>query len=57
MPGAVMENQLAQASRLLSTRAINGLIFHCTPLVDMNLDAVNVSHAWIRENAAKKWGA
>ena len=56
MPGAVMENQLAQASRLLAAGAIDGLIFHCTPLVDMNLDAVNVSRAWIRENASKKWG-
>lgn len=57
MPGQAMEVQLAQTSRLLSSRAINGVIFHCTPLVDMNLDAVNVSRAWIRENASRKWGA
>lgn len=57
MPGATMENQLVQTSRLLKARAISGVIFHCTPLVDMNLDAVNVSRAWIRENSAKKWGA
>ena len=57
MPGAAMENQLAQTSRLLSSKAIHGVIFHCTPLVDMNLDAVNVSRAWIRENAGRRWGA
>lgn len=57
MPGAVMENQLAQTSRLLKARAISGVIFHCTPLVDMNLDAVNVSRAWIKENGPKRWGA
>ena len=57
MPGADMERQLAATSRLLSQRAIHGVIFHCTPLVDMNLDAVNVSRAWIKENGPKKWGA
>ena len=57
MPGKSMETQLAATSRLLSQKAIDGVIFHCTPLVDMNLDAVNVSRAWIRENASKKWGA
>ena len=57
LPGKDMETQLAATSRLLSQKAIDGVIFHCTPLVDMNLDAVNVSRAWIRENAAKKWGA
>ena len=57
MPGADMERQLAATSRLLSQRAIHGVIFHCTPLVDMNLDAVNVSRAWIKENGSRKWGA
>ena len=56
MPGAAMELQLEQTSRLLSQKAIGGVIFHCTPLVDMDIDAVKVSKAWIRENAAKKWG-
>ena len=57
MPGKDMEIQLAQTSRLLATKQIHGVIFHCTPLVDMNLDAVNVSRAWIKEHAAKRWGA
>ena len=56
MPGRDMEVQLAATSRLLSQKAIDGVIFHCTPLVDMNLDAVDVSRAWIRENASKEWG-
>ena len=56
MPGREMERQLAATSRLLSQKAIHGVIFHCTPLVDMNLDAVNVAHRWIRENSAKTWG-
>ena len=57
MPGADMERQLAATLRLLSQKAIHGVIFHCTPLVDMDLDAVDVSRAWIRENSARKWGA
>ncbi len=56
MPGVTMENQLAQTSRLLASKSISGVIFHCTPLVDMDLDAVKVSRAWISENACRKWG-
>ena len=57
LPGKDMETQLAATSRLLSQKAIDGVIFHCTPLVDMDLDAVRVSRDWIRENASRKWGA
>ena len=57
MSAALMENQLAQTSRLLARKAIHGVIFHCTPLVDMKLDAVEISRRWIRENASRKWGA
>lgn len=56
MPEAAMANQLEQTSRLLARKEISGVIFHCTPLVDMNLAAVNVSREWIRENASRKWG-
>ena len=56
MPAASMEDQLQQTSNLLARKAISGVIFHCTPLVDMNLDAVNVSRRWIRENASRRWG-
>ncbi len=51
-----MENQLAQTTRLLASKAITGVIFHCTPLVDMNLDAVNISRRWIKANAMRLWG-
>ena len=57
LAGTDMETQLAATSRLLSQKAIDGVIFHCTPLVDMNLDAVNVSRRWIKENASRKWGS
>lgn len=56
LPGVDMERQLAATSRLLSQGAIEGVIFHCTPLVDMELDAVKVSREWISENKNKKWG-
>ena len=56
MPAAAMENQLEQTSRLLARKEISGVIFHCTPLVDMNLAAVNVSRKWIQANASRKWG-
>ncbi len=52
-----MESQLAQTTRLLDRREISGVIFHCTPLVDMDIDAVNISRRWIRENAPRRWGA
>ena len=56
LPGADMERQLTAASRLLSQRAIDGVIFHCTPLMDMDLDAVRVSRRWIRDNSGRRWG-
>lgn len=55
--GKDMETQLAATSRLLAQKAIDGVIFHCTPLVDMDLDAVKISRVWIKENASRKWGS
>ena len=57
LPGRLMEDQLAATSRLLASRAIDGVIFHCTPLVDMDLDAVRLSREWIRAHARERWGA
>lgn len=57
LPGALMERQLEQTTRLLASRDVNGVIFHCTPLVDMDLDAVKVSQRWIAENSTQPWGA
>ena len=56
LSGVLMERQLEQTTRLLDGRAVTGVIFHCTPLVDMGLDAVNVSRQWIEENAGRRWG-
>jgi hypothetical protein len=53
MPGDVMARQLAAAHRLLKAGRISGLIFHCTPLVDLHLDAVEVSRAWIAEHGGE----
>jgi len=52
MPGDVMARQLEQTGRLLVDGRVAGVIFHCTPLVDMDLDAVKVSKDWIRAHAA-----
>lgn len=46
MPVELMSNQL-MASK---SRQISGLIFHCTPLVDLALAAVNLSRKWIAEH-------
>ena len=56
MSAEYMREQLAATSRLLARKEIAGVIFHCTPLVDMNLDAVNISREWIRQNASRAWG-
>lgn len=56
MSGHDMARQLEQTSRLLARGEIAGVIFHCTPLVDMELDAVRVAREWIRENKERKWG-
>lgn len=50
MPADLMAKQLAASERLLRSRRISGLIFHCTPLVDLNLAAVNLSRRWIAEH-------
>lgn len=57
MPGVVMERQLRQTQSLLDDGAVSGVIFHCTPLVDMDLDAVRISKAWIAANAERRWAA
>ena len=50
MPGELMSNQLMVSERLPKSRQISGLIFHCTPLVDLALAAVNLSRKWIAEH-------
>ena len=53
MPIELMSNQLMASERLLKSRQISGLIFHCTPLVDLDLAAVKLSRLWIAEH--KDW--
>ena len=50
MPVELMSNQLMASERLPKSRQISGLIFHCTPLVDLALAAVNLSRKWIAEH-------
>ena len=54
MSASRMEGQLKSVERLLDERALSGLIFHCTPLVDLDIDAVRISRAWIRANRERR---
>lgn len=49
-----MKRQLDFAHELLITGAVEGLIFHCTPLCDMDLEAVHYSRKWIEEHGDEK---
>lgn len=46
----LMTHQLDFALDLFKRGEIEGMIFHCTPLCDIGLDAVERSRRWIREN-------
>lgn len=50
MEMAFMEHQLKTALRLFKEGEIEGLIFHCTPLCNKNLPAVEYSRQWIQEH-------
>ena len=45
----LMKNQLMFALEKFKQHEIEGLIFHCTPLVDIGLEAVEYSKKWIAE--------
>jgi len=47
MQPALMREQLAQTRRLIDTGKVAGVIFHCTILVGMDLEAVGISRDWI----------
>jgi hypothetical protein len=51
IPIEMMEHQCRLALPWLKEGAVDGLIFHCTPLVGMKLDAVEWSRAWIARHA------
>jgi len=50
VPIELMEHQLDCAYRWLKSGEVEGLIFHCTPLCDMGLEAVEYSRRWIDEH-------
>lgn len=49
VPSELMKHQCEYALQLLKKGEIEGMIFHCTPLVDMNIEAVQWSKDWIAE--------
>lgn len=49
-----MRRQLDFGHKMLTSGAVEGLIFHCTPLCDMDLEAVHYSRRWILEHCDEK---
>ncbi|MCL2119267.1 MAG: hypothetical protein FWH27_12655 [Planctomycetaceae bacterium] len=47
----LMKLQLDFALEKFQQKQIEGMIFHCTPLVDLGLEAVDYSRKWIAEHA------
>lgn len=47
----LMTLQLDFALDMFRKKQVEGVIFHCTPLCDIGLDAVEVSRRWIEEHA------
>ena len=41
----------------MRTGVIHGIVFHCTPLVDTGLEAVEMCKEWIRRHGEDPWGA
>lgn len=50
IPLELMKHQLDCAHRWLISGEVEGLIFHCTPLCDMKLEAVDYSRRWIDQH-------
>ena len=51
-----MQSQLDLAEEFYRQGVVEGLIFHCTPLVNKNLEAVNLSREWIRNHRHDRFG-
>lgn len=51
-----MRKQLDYAFKLYKQGEIDGMIFHCTPLCNKNLAAVEYAKKWIAEHAGEKAG-
>lgn len=56
MPPELMRRQLDFAGRMMKSGEVSGLIFHCTPLVDCDLEAVRMAKAWISLHGEDIWG-
>jgi len=56
IPLAVMKHQLDFACRWLKSGEVEGLIFHCTPLCDMGLEAVEYCRRWIDQHGEEPVG-
>lgn len=50
VPLELMKHQLDCAYRWLRSGEVEGMIFHCTPLCDMDLEAVEYCRRWIDEH-------
>lgn len=50
-----MKVQLDFAYEKLKTGEVDGLIFHCTPLCDLDIEAVHYSRQWIADHGDEKW--
>lgn len=55
IPADVMKSQLAVAYKLIKAHKVDGLIFHCTPMVQYDVDAINISRQWIKEHGEENW--
>lgn len=50
----LMKLQLDFAYEKLKQHQIDGVIFHCTPLCDLDLEAVHYARKWIAEHGDEK---
>lgn len=55
IPAEVMQSQLDVAYRLIKAHKVDGLIFHCTPMVAYDVDSIRISREWIRRHGDEKW--
>lgn len=52
-----MRHQLDVGLDLFRKGEVEGLIFHCTPLVNKNLEAVEFAKRWLKEHAHEKFAS
>jgi len=55
IPADVMRAQLDVAYRLIKAHQVDGLVFHCTPMVAFDVEAIRISRDWIREHKNERW--